>query len=93
MDVTININLTPAEVRQMMGLPDVQRLQDAALAKMQDRIMARAETFSADGLMDAWFGTKANAAMDAFRDVVGGTLSQGLARGMAGSKGKEAGRD
>jgi hypothetical protein len=56
MDVTINLNLTPAEARQLVGLPDVQRLQDAALAKMQDRVMAQAETFSADGLLDAWFG-------------------------------------
>ncbi|QIG98276.1 MULTISPECIES: DUF6489 family protein [unclassified Bradyrhizobium] len=93
MDVTININLTPAEVRQLMGLPDVQPLQEAALAKMQDGIMARAETFSTDGLLDAWFGTKANPAMDAFRDVVGGALSQGLARGMAASKRKETGRE
>jgi hypothetical protein len=55
--------------------------------------MAQAETFSADGLLDAWFGGKANAAMDAFRDVLGGALSQGLPRGMAASKGKESGRD
>ena len=93
MDVTINLNLTPAEARQLMGLPDVQRSQDAALAKMQDRVMAQAETFSADGLLDAWFGGKANAAMDAFRDVLGGALSQGLPRGMGASKGKESGQD
>ena len=52
MDVTINLNLTPTEARQPMGLPEVQRLQDAALAKMQDGIMAQADLFSAEGLMD-----------------------------------------
>jgi hypothetical protein len=88
MDVTINLNLTPAEARQLMGLPDVQRVQDAALATMQDRIVAQAATFPAEGLLDAWFGGKGNAAMDAFRNLVDGTLSQDLARGVAASKGK-----
>jgi hypothetical protein len=76
MDVTINLNLTPAEARQMMGLPDVQRLQDAALDRMQDRIMAQADTFSAEGLLNTWFGGSANSAMESFRDVIGGALSQ-----------------
>jgi hypothetical protein len=90
MDVTINLNLTPAEARQLMGLPDVQRLQDAALAKMQDRVMAQAEVFSPDALLDAWFGGKANAAMDAFRGVLGGAMSQGRAGGKPAAKGKES---
>ena len=78
MDVTINLNLTPAEARQLMGLPDVQRLQDAALAKMQDKIMAQAEAFSTDGLLNTWFGGGANSAMESLREVIGGALSQGL---------------
>ena len=93
MDVTINLNLTPAEARQLMGLPDVQRLQDAALAKMQDRIMAQAETFSADGLLNTWFGAGANSAMESLRDVIGGALSQGLAGAKATAKGKVADRE
>ena len=88
MDVTINLNLTPAEARQLMGLPDVKRVQDAALATMQDRIVAHAATFPAEGLLDTWFGGKANVAMEAFRNLVDGTLSQALAGGMAPSKGK-----
>jgi hypothetical protein len=93
MDVTINVNLTPAEARQLMGLPDVQPLQDAALAKMQDRIMAQAEAFSADGLLNTWFGGNANTAIDAFRDAIGGALSQGLAKSKTTSKGKESSRE
>jgi hypothetical protein len=93
MDVTINLNLTPAEARQLMGLPDVQRLQDAALAKMQDRIMAQAETFSADGLLNTWFGGGANSAMASLRDVIGAALSQGPAGAKATAKGKVADRE
>jgi len=93
MDVTINLNLTPAEARQLLGLPDVQRLQDAALAKMQDRIMAQAEAFSADGLLNAWFGGSANSAMESLRDVIGGALSKGLSANKAITKGKVSGRE
>ncbi|HWX33561.1 MAG TPA: DUF6489 family protein [Steroidobacteraceae bacterium] len=92
MDVTINLNLTPVEARQLMGLPDVQRVQDAALATMQDRIVALAATLPVEGLLDAWFGGKANAAIDAFRNLVDGTLSQDLAGGMAASKRKGSAR-
>ena len=93
MDVTINLNLTPAEARQLMGLPDVQRLQDAALARMQDRIMAQAEAFSADGLLNTWFGGGANSAMESLRDVIGGALSQGLSASKASTKGKASDRE
>jgi uncharacterized protein DUF6489 len=87
MDVTINLNLTPVEARQLMGLPDVQPLQDAALAKMQDRIMAQAEAFSAEGLLNTWFGGSANSAMESFRDMISGALSQGLPGIKAPAKG------
>lgn len=93
MDVTITINLTPAEARELMGLPDVQPLQNAALARMREKVMAQAETFTADGLLNMWLGGNSNSAMDAVRDAIGGILSQGLARSKATSKGKEAGRD
>jgi hypothetical protein len=41
MDVTINVNLTPKEARELMGLPDLQPLQDEALAEIRRRVMAK----------------------------------------------------
>ena len=93
MDITINLNLTPAEARQLLGLPDVQPLQDAALAKMQERIMAQAETLSADGLLNTWFGGSANSAMESLRNAIGGALSQGLSESKAVTKEKVSGRE
>ena len=92
MDVTITVNLTPAEARELMGLPDVRPLQNAALARMQERVMAQADTFSADGLLNTWLGRNSNSAMAALRDAIGGALSQGLARSKA-TKGKEASQE
>jgi uncharacterized protein DUF6489 len=91
MDITINLNLSPAEARALMGLPDVQPLQDAVLKRIHDRVTAQADLFSVDGQFDMWFGGKANPAMDALRGVVGVALSQGLTGGKATASGKETG--
>ena len=69
MDVTININLTPKEARELMGLPDLQPLQDEALAEIQRRVMAHAENISADGLLKSWF-MGSSSAFDLFRSVL-----------------------
>jgi Family of unknown function (DUF6489) len=93
MDVTITVNLTPAEARELMGLPDIQPLQNAALARMQDSVLAQVDKYSADGLLNTWFGGSPNSAMDAMRGAIGGVLTQGLARSRAKSPEKEVGRE
>ncbi|MGD0563856.1 MAG: DUF6489 family protein [Roseiarcus sp.] len=55
MKVTINIDCTPLEARQFMGLPDVQPMQTAVLAEMEKRLLAEAAKFSPEGFMRAWF--------------------------------------
>ena len=85
MNVTINVDLTPSEARELMGLPDVRPLHDAALARVEQSVMAQADKFSAAGLMDTWFAGSPRAA-ELFSDMVGGLLSQGRARPAAKSK-------
>jgi len=62
MKVTIEIDCTPTEARQFMGLPDFQPLQGAVLAEMEKRMIAEAAKFSPDGLMRAWFAEGQNVA-------------------------------
>lgn len=92
MNVMINVDLTPVEARELMGLPDVKPLQDAAMAKIEQSIMAQAEKFSADGLMSAWFGGSPRAA-ELFSDMIGGLLSQGRTIEKPAAKSKEAARE
>ena len=75
MDVTININLTPKEARELMGLADLRPLQEEALAEIRRSVMARAENISADGLLKTWF-MGSSSALDILRDVTHGMLSQ-----------------
>jgi hypothetical protein len=87
MDMTINVNLTPKEARELMGLPDLRPLQDEALAEIRRRVMAQVENISADGLLKTWF-MGSSSAFDIVRDVTNSMLSQnaGGAREAAVSK-------
>ena len=44
MKITINIDCTPAEARQYMGLPDVAPMQEAMLKELHERVMASASS-------------------------------------------------
>ena len=71
MKVTVEVDCTPVEARQFFGLPDVQPMQTALLAEMEKRLMAQADKFSPEGLMQAWFSNGAQGA-DWFRGMLGG---------------------
>ncbi len=55
MKVTINIDCTPDEARQFMGLPDVKPLQAAVLARMEEQMTAAVEALSPEAMLKSWF--------------------------------------
>jgi hypothetical protein len=57
MKVTIEIDCTPIEARQFFGLPNVEPLQTAMMAKLEKRMLEVADQFSPEGLMNAWFAS------------------------------------
>lgn len=61
MKVTVEVDCTPAEARQFMGLPDVAPLQAAVMAEMEHKVMAEMERFSPDTLLKGWFSFAQNA--------------------------------
>ena len=80
MKVTIDIECTPLEARQFVGLPDVQPMQAAVLAEVERRLMAEAEKFSPEGFMRAWFADGLQSA-DWFRDALGGLFAKAASSG------------
>ena len=46
MKITVNVDCTPLEARQFMGLPDVEPMQKAAMAEIEKRMMTELERFS-----------------------------------------------
>lgn len=54
MKITINVDCSPLEARQFMGLPDVEPMQKAAMAEIERRMMVELERFSPEALFKAW---------------------------------------
>jgi hypothetical protein len=85
MKVNIEIDCTPLEARQFLGLPDVQPMQVAILAQMEKRMLAETEKFTPEGLMQTWFASGAQGA-----DLMRGMLANFMPRaGNAASEKKE----
>ncbi|MFV0280302.1 MAG: DUF6489 family protein [Rhodoblastus sp.] len=54
MKVTIDIDCTPLEARQFLGLPDVQPMQEAVMAQLESRLVREIEHFTAEKLLETW---------------------------------------
>jgi uncharacterized protein DUF6489 len=55
MKVNVEIECTPLEARQFMGLPDVQPMQTAVMDKLQQQMSANIDKVSPEALMKSWF--------------------------------------
>jgi hypothetical protein len=55
MKVNIEIDCTPLEARQFIGLPDVSPMQIAVMDKLQAQLMANIEKVTPEALMQTWF--------------------------------------
>jgi Family of unknown function (DUF6489) len=54
MKITVNVDCTPLEARQFMGLPDVEPMQKAVMADIEKRMIAEIERYSPESLFKAW---------------------------------------
>jgi len=54
MKVTVEIDCTPEEARRFLGLPDLQPMQEAVLAKVQQQMLEGVTALSPEALMKAW---------------------------------------
>ena len=57
MKLTIDIDCTPQEARQFLGLPDVEALNDMIVAGMTERVKAEMDTLAdPEKYMARWMG-------------------------------------
>ncbi len=54
MKITVDIDCTPQEARQLMGLPDVTDIQQEVVAEMRKRILAGLDAMDPQAMMSAW---------------------------------------
>ena len=55
MKVNVEIDCTPLEARQFMGLPDVAPMQAAMMEKLQQQMAANIDKISPESLLQSWF--------------------------------------
>ncbi|QEG36110.1 DUF6489 family protein [Bythopirellula goksoeyrii] len=55
MKITINIDCTPTEARQYMGLPDVAPMQEEMLKDLQERMMSNISSLQPAEMIKAGF--------------------------------------
>lgn len=54
MKISIDIDCTPDEARQFLGLPDVKPMQDALMKQMQDRLSASLQAMDPETMLKTW---------------------------------------
>ncbi len=54
MKITVDIDCTPQEVRAFLGLPQVEAMQDALVAKLQERLAGSLDAMDPEALMRLW---------------------------------------
>lgn len=85
MKVTVEIDCTPDEARQFLGLPDLKPMQAALLARMEAQMTEAADRFSPDAVLRSWMSLVPQTP-DQLKEVVGKFFrpSTGGAPGKAG---------
>lgn len=55
MKITVNVDCTPEEARRFFGLPDVQPMQEAVMAELQERLLGGIKQMDPDAMLKNWF--------------------------------------
>lgn len=56
MKVTVNIDCTPEEARQFLGLPDIAPMQNAVMEELQKQFFSNLNKMNPDEIMKTWGG-------------------------------------
>lgn len=54
MKFTVEVDCTPLEARQFLGLPDVQPMQASMMAEIEKKMLSHMDSFSPEGLLKTW---------------------------------------
>ena len=68
MKLKINIECTAKEAREFLGLPDVQGVQEKWLAEIEAKILAEADKFQPENILQTW-ATGAAGGMEGMNDM------------------------
>ena len=74
MKIRWEVDLTPEEAREVLGLPDVKPVQAAVMAKMEKKLTDAIDSFGPETVIRSWFSTIPQGA-DEMRNLFTGFLN------------------
>jgi hypothetical protein len=54
MKINLDIDCTPGEVREFLGLPEVKPVQEALLKEVQERLAANLKSMDPEAMLKTW---------------------------------------
>ncbi len=71
MKVTVNIDCTPLEAREFMGLPNVQPMQENVMKQLETQMMDNINKMSPDAMLKNWMSFAPEQFQDLFKMAFG----------------------
>lgn len=54
MKISIDVDCTPQEAREFLGLPEIKPMQDAVMADLQERLRSQVASMDPETLIKTW---------------------------------------
>lgn len=67
MKVTIDIDCTPAEAREFLGLPNIQPMQEKAMKAVEEKLLSSIASMSPDAILRNWMSFNPEQIGDMFK--------------------------
>ena len=76
MIITVNIDCTPQEAREFLGLPNIQPMQEKAMKEVEEKLLASVGSMSPDAILRNWMSFNPEQIGDMFK-MFGGLTGGG----------------
>lgn len=76
MNIKIDIDVTPEEMRRLMGLPDVQPFHEELMNKLREQLLAGAEGYDPLSLFQPYMNSAVNS-VEMFQRFMSGIMGGG----------------
>ncbi|SDR53406.1 hypothetical protein SAMN05444161_5481 [Rhizobiales bacterium GAS191] len=70
MKITVDIDCTPAEAREFMGLPDVKRMQAGIMEDLEKMMRANLDKLSPESVLRTWLALTPDAVQETFKSML-----------------------
>ncbi len=75
MKITVNVDCTPLEAREFIGLPNIQPMQEKVMKQMEENLLSGISGMSPDAILRYWMSFNPEQIGDMFKIFSGAASS------------------